>query len=836
MTCRLFAPIRAALAALLMTSSGIAAADDPPATPPADPSASAAEAPSSGESTAPSATAEPVGTVRGRLVDGNTQEGLPAATIQVIGGPLAVAEIDGTYALSLPAGTYTVVFSTPEYVGQRRAITVAASQAIALDVTLAPVPRTGKAETIEVQGALDTRRDSAVLAERRASATVSDAISAQQIARSPDSNAADAAKRMVAATIQDNRYIVIRGLGGRYSTTLLNGVPLPSPDPDVPAAPLDLFPASLITNLTVNKTFAPDMPGNFAGGALGIETRSYPTKLLFRAKVGVAGNTTSSFRTLNGQAGGSLDFLGYDDGGRSLPGAIPFDRPAGDGSLTQDQVDAQTAAFKSQWGIRRGMAGPNLSLGATIGDSLRAADQRLGYFASVSFGHGYTARTNHIQSVGEDDPAVGRRPSTLQLDERQGVELANLGALGGVGWSPASGHKVDLFALYAHTADIATSDVIGTEASTANVERTRMQFLQRELLFTQLVGDDRIADSVILEWQGNVSRVAQHEPDTRDLARSPTGDGGMVISTTPGSAERVFSELTDDTVGGSLAVRVPLQIAKLKLGASIQRSTRDYQARRFHFTLTGDAPFQDPDQAFDPSRVGTEMTMYEATLPNDGYGATRRIAGAFAMADVNLTSQLRLVGGARFEESNLDVGIESKIDLMAPAMPRTEHDNSDILPSLNAVYAITPEMNLRAAYSVTVARANFREIAPALYFDYIRRRVLGGNPDLEETHIQNGDVRWELFLGDSEVVAASVFAKHFTKPIERTVTAGGSGDNVGFANASSANSYGVELEARLSLGRLSPALAVFSLGGNLSLIGSQIEMDGGGTRSLQGQS
>ncbi|HMG55689.1 MAG TPA: TonB-dependent receptor plug domain-containing protein, partial [Kofleriaceae bacterium] len=166
---------------------------------------------------------------------------------------------------------------------------------------------------------------------------MSDAISAQQIARSPDSNAADAAKRMVAATIQDNRYIVIRGLGGRYSTTLLNGVPLPSPDPDVPAAPLDLFPASLITNLTVNKTFAPDMPGNFAGGALGIETRSYPTKLLFRAKVGVAGNTTSSFRTLNGQAGGSLDFLGYDDGGRSLPGAIPFDRPAGDGSLTQDQ-------------------------------------------------------------------------------------------------------------------------------------------------------------------------------------------------------------------------------------------------------------------------------------------------------------------------------------------------------------------------------------------------------------------------------------------------------------------------------------------------------------------
>jgi TonB-dependent receptor len=230
------------------------------------------------------------------------------------------------------------------------------------------------------------------------------------------------------------------------------------------------------------------------------------------------------------------------------------------------------------------------------------------------------------------------------------------------------------------------------------------------------------------------------------------------------------------------------------------------------------------------------MSMYEATLPNDGYGATRTIAGGFAMADVNLTSKLRLVGGARFERSSLDVGLESKIDLMAPPMPRTTHDNNDILPSLNAVYAITPDMNLRAAYALTVARANFREIAPALYFDYIRRRVIGGNPDLEETYIQNGDLRWEMFLGDSEVLAASVFAKQFIKPIERTLVSGGSGDNVGFANSKSANSYGIELEARVSLGRITPALTAFSVAGNLSLIGSQIEIDGGGTRSLQGQS
>jgi TonB-dependent receptor len=283
-------------------------------------------------------------------------------------------------------------------------------------------------------------------------------------------------------------------------------------------------------------------------------------------------------------------------------------------------------------------------------------------------------------------------------------------------------------------------------------------------------------------------------------------------------------------------VTLPLGAVKLKAGTSIQRSERTYQARRFHFDLVGDAVYLDPDDAFSPNNAGASMSMYEATLPSDGYAATRTVAGAYAMADANLTDKLRLIGGARFELSKLDVGLDSKIDLGAPPMPPTRHDNRDVLPSLNAVYAITPSTNLRAAYAITVARPNFREIAPALYYDYVRRRVIGGNPDLVETTIHNGDLRWEMFLGDSEVLAASVFAKHFRDPIEKTVENAGDGDNVGFTNARLANSYGLELEARLSLGRLVPALAAFSVGGNLALIDSRVDLGGGARRTLQGQS
>jgi hypothetical protein len=822
--------------AALAVAPHLAGADDaPPAAPQAEPANPPASAPA-----AEARPTGPTGTIKGRVVDGATQDPLPGATIQVRGGGAGdqtiAADIEGGYTLSLAPGTYTVVVFTPDYVEQRRTVTVAEATEQAIDIALPPVPRVSKGEVVKVYSGLDTRRDSAVLAERRLAATVSDAVSAQQIARSPDSNAADVAKRMVAATVQDNRYVVIRGLGGRYSTTLLNGVPLPSPDPDVPAAPLDLFPSGLVNNLTVNKTFSPDMPGNFAGGALGIETRNYPTKFLFKAKVGVGSNSTSSFRTINGQSGGNLDVLGFDDGGRALPSVIPTNSAAGADGLSPEQRNAQIAAFKNNWAITRGTAGPSLSVGATIGDTFELSDQRLGYFGNLSFGHGYSARTARIARVGGDDGAGGRAPSMLQLDDRQGSEQANLGAVGAVGWKPASGHKLDLFTLYAHTGDVSASEVTGTDNTSTIIDRTRLQFLQRELLFAQLVGDDRLADKVILEWQANVARVAQYEPDTRDLQRTRVPDGRMAISTSAGGSERLFGELADTTLGGAAAIRVPLDDVKLKLGGSFQRSARESRTRRFRFNLAGDAAFLSPQEAFAPENAGSRMSMFEVTSPSDGYAATRTVAAAYALADVNVTPALRLVGGARFELADLEVRLDSAIDPAVRAMAPTTHNDRDLLPALNVVYAVTTDTNLRAAFTTTVARANFREIAPALYYDYVRRRVISGNPGLVETKIQNADLRWERFLGDSELVAASLFGKRFSSPIERTVESAGDGDNVSFINAPTATSYGLELEARLSLGRLTPALAAFSAAGNFSLIGSRIDLGGGFRRPLQGQS
>ncbi|HTL38400.1 MAG TPA: TonB-dependent receptor, partial [Kofleriaceae bacterium] len=770
--------------------------------------------------------------VTGKVTDKATGEGLPAAAIMIHGADgdqMVSTDLDGTYVLELAPGAYELLFSTPDYIEVTQKITIGAGHDLTLpEIVLAMIPAKATEETIEVYDTIDTRKSSAVLAERRAAATVSDAVSAEQISRSPDSNGADAAKRMVAATIQDNRYIVIRGLGGRYSLTLLNGVPLPSPDPDMPAAPLDLFPASLITNITVNKTFSPDMPGNFAGGALGIETRTYPTKLSFKAKVGIANNSLSSFRTINEQNGGSLDILGYDDGARALPSTISNKQLAA-GST------AEMSGFRNNWTLGEGRATPNLGLTASLGDTRKIGSQRFGYFTSVAFGHGYSRRLAHIERPGGEDGNGGRLPSVLQLDDEQGIEQANLSAIASAGWTPKTGHKIDVFNLYSHGTDITASQVTGTENNSSIVDRTRLQFLQRELFFTQVTGEHKLHPKVVLEWQGNVARVGQYEPDTRDLLRTQTPEGSYAISTSAGSSERLFGVLGDTTLGGGAGLRIPVSPKVMfKLGTQQLASQRHFQQRRFHFNLSGDSVYLDPDQAFSPTNGS--MSMFESTLPTDGYVATRSVTAGYAMADILAGENLRLIGGARYEHANLDVGLDSKLDFMATPMPHTTHIDDDVLPAVNAVVALTPSMNLRAAYGITVARPNFREIAPALYYDYVRRRAIGGNANLEETHVHNADIRWEQYLGDSEVIAASLFAKQFDSPIERTVEEAGDGQNIGFSNSTSARSYGVELEARLSMGRFARALNPFSICGNLSLIESRINTGMSTYRALQGQS
>jgi outer membrane receptor protein involved in Fe transport len=830
----------------------VAPTDAPaPVTPVAEPTTEAApapaEAPIAEAVEEPSASAEPpkgFTGLYGQVVDAQTKEALIEATVKVVGGgqQQVLTDVDGNFRLPLPPGRYDLRVFYDVYEGRRiSGVIVSAGKPTKLDVALSA--DAGAVQEVVVEARADRRAEGALLQERKKAATVSDAISAQEIARTPDSSASDAVKRVVSATVVDGRYMLLRGLGGRYAVTLLNGALLPSPEPDEPSVPLDIFPTSLLANLNVVKSYTSDLPGTFGGGALLIETNSYPTSFEIKPRVSVAYNTLSTFQQRNAQPSAGLEWLGFASGERNLPASVPTDGP-----LRNAQAGEVGKAFPNVWNARRQGALPNLGLGVSMGDTLRLGnDERLGYLASVSYSRRETlqqAQTADLFAL--DEPGTFERQNAARSE--LGSETVNLSGLLNASYQLSRDNELTLFSLYTRGTESRAETTRGAFTDlTRDFEGTRLQFVTRALSFNQLRGFHRVSalGDAELDWQANLSRVDRDEPDTRDITYYVDEDGSKTFRDQPGSGDRFFAELGETSTGGSLNVTVPLSGVRLKVGGLTQLSFRDFNARRFRFSPrpggAGDLVNQEPETLFASGNVGSSVGVVENTFPEDAYEATLNIFAGYVMADAAPLERLRLIGGLRYETSSQTLEAASPFTFINAKPDTVNKTYRDVLPTANAVYALSDTVNLRAGYSYTLARPTFRELAPFLFFDFVRRRAVSGNVELEETRIHNADVRAEWFTGENEVLAASVFAKRFIKPIERTIGNAAGGD-IQYTNAAGGDAYGLELEARTSLSRITPALAPFRLAANLTLIHSRVDLgDKKGSqtnteRPLQGQS
>ncbi|WP_171438250.1 TonB-dependent receptor domain-containing protein [Corallococcus exercitus] len=790
--------------------------------------------------------------IYGRLTDEANGEGLIEATVKVVTGAdkQALTDLDGNYKLALPPGKYDLRAFYDVYQGRRiTGVVVSQGKATKLDVALSA--DVGAVQEVVVEARSDRRAEGALLQDRKKAAAVSDAISAQEIARTPDSSAGDAVKRVVSATVVDGRYVLLRGLGGRYATTLLNGALLPSPEPDEPSVPLDLFPTSLLANLNVVKSYTPDLPGTFGGGTLLIETNTYPSQFEFKPRLTLGGDTVTTFRDRNSQAqGGFGETLGFASSDRGLPDALPRDHRLGAGGETAQQLEGQWESFTNVWEKRTTRAAPNLGLGASLGDTLRFGNQRLGYLATVNYGHRDGVQTGDFARAARDES--GSLISQDVARTTQGFSTANLSGLASLGYQFDRDNELTLFSLYTRGTDTRTYSANGNNNVRGDTyASTRLQFITRALSFTQLRGFHRLGllgDSEV-DWQANVSRVDRDEPDTRDTLYSAalsSPDAQLSFPNQPNSGERFFAELGETSTGGSLNLTLPFTSDfRLKVGGLTQVSFRDFNARRFRYLLTEEPVdrTQSPEQLFSPENVGTSISVRETTRADDAYNAFLGIYAGYVSADYKPVEPLRLVGGVRLEASSQELTLKDPFTGVESDTGGADQHYLDVLPSLNATYALSPEVNLRAGYSYTLARPTFRELAPFIFFDFVRRRNVSGNPDLLETRIHNVDLRAEWFVGENDVLAASAFYKRFQNPIERVIRNPDSGD-LGFENAAGADSYGVELEARTSLARFSPALRPVRVGANLTLIQSRVDLGDSAVvgaqtnkdRPLQGQS
>lgn len=766
-------------------------------------------------------------TVKGSVIDNNSKVGLPAATIQIKGpaGDQTIAtELDGTFTFTLAPGTYEVVFSTAEYLEQKRSITVVANQKLELDINLDPVPATSQ-ETIEIVDRIDTRKESAVLAVRRAAATVSDAVSSQEISRTPDSNAGDAMKRVVAVSVVEGKYVALRGLEGRYVTALMNGVLLPSPEPDRNAVPLDLFPTSLLSTMTVVKSYSAHLPGQFGGGTLSIDTSSFPTKFEVKLGVSTSANTESTGQNglTNANARGFRSFLGFDNGSRAFPKEIPKNRAVRD--MDPGETERIGEALPNVWTPEGETVTPNLGLTAMVGNTTKLGGKRVGYLASGMLRHSFTERSGHNAGVSLSDQGLVQTDS---LDYNIGVAEATVGALINAGVDLSKNDEISVFGLYTHVGEDTSQLATGfKESDGSDIDVSRLSFVERALMFTQVHGKHLLDRSRKLElkWQGNFAKTSRDELDTRDLVYSiDQMSGTRSYQDQPGSGQHFWQELRDTAGGGGADLQLRVGPARIQTGTLAQLSNRELGGRRFRFKYVGSSTTVrnlPAEQMFSADNIGSEFELEEGTLQEDSYQAKLNTLAGYALSEIEINPKFRVIGGARFERATQEMTNGSRYAI-AGLKTEVSRDDNDVLPAANLVYSPRPDTNLRAAYSYTLTRPRFRELAPFLFFDYVRRRDISGNPNLETTHIHNADLRWEWFPSDDEVFAASVFYKQFVDPIEQ-VAANVNADAT-FLNAQGGNLFGGEVEARTTLGRIDRSLRRVRLGTNVAVMRSRVDL------------
>lgn len=799
--------------------------------------------------------------VTGKVTDARTGEGLIEATIKVLAGPnpdapplkkSALTDVDGNFKLKLPPGTYDLRFFYELYEGRKVGnVVVKPGELVTLDVTLNRDQRS--VQEVKVEARIDKRNESALVQERKKAVVAQDSLGAQAIAKTPDSNAGDAVKRVVGATLVDGKYVFIRGLGGRYTQTLLNSTLMPSPEPDEPSVPLDLFPVGLLSNLNVIKTYSPDLPATFAGGSVTIDTNTFPTKLevKFRAQLSGDSMTTGLLRP-NEQAGFG-ESLGFGSSTRALPSEIPTDTalvPAriGGSGVNADVQRAAASAFTQRWTPNLVLGAPSGTFGATVGNTFKfGKESELGFLVSAQVQRRERRQHLDVQVISLD---AGSSAFTTEIGTVSGATSA----LANIGLKIDKHHEISALGLYLFNSDASATTTVGfDQQETQNVQGSRLQFTQRQLFFNQLKGNHRfpgLGDSEV-EWQLNYSRVNRSEPDIRDARYVVNADGSTQVRIQPNSVERFFLDLHEDSTGGTLNLTVPFRSFKFRGGGLAQYSARTFDGRRFRYLgrLTSDLEKYPLEQLLVPDRFGPPtdgervLTLEETTQAFDRYTASLAVYGGFLAAEWKPLDTLRGMAGVRVEGSTQTLlgGSPFATGVGAGINP-VNRVRTDVVPTANLVWAPHKDVNVRASYAWTLARPSFRELAPFLFFDMVRRRNVSGNPDLVNTRIHNMDVRGEWFLGQSDVVALSGFVKLFDNPIERVIygTSSLAGD-VTFRNSKAATLVGMELEARTTLGRVTKVLEPVSVGGNVSLIYSRIELDPNSpqtnaARPLQGMS
>lgn len=818
-----------ALAALLpLLAARLAPGQEAPAQPAAPP------VPAS----APAAPAAAQGTIAGAILDVVTGDPIIDAGVELVGKKkTARTDIDGKFSFKVPVGDYEIRVFAPGFQGARiTKITVKAGQTTLADTTLAPEGEAG-VEVVEVVAQANRAAEATQLLTRQKADTVQETISAEVIKKSPDSDAAEVVTRVPAVTVKDG-FIFVRGLGERYSSALLNKSRLPSTDPNRRVVPLDLFPADFLASLAIIKSYTPDLPGDFSGGLVDINLVTFPTE--FEASIGIdlGANTSSTFQDFGTYSGGGAgDYFGIDTT-RGLPGVFG-DKPFF-GVLPPAEQQKLASSLNNIWSAKNATAPPNTGIDFSIGNSWGP----FGVNFATLWKNDYEVQNPLVERIiiCSEGCNPGDANPTFVPQEDFVYDLSTLETtLGGVltaGYELGNHGRLTFRSLY----NLKSEDQVylgsGVNQNQQELATTRLQFTQEQLAFGQL-GGQHLLPGIEIDWRSAFAYSTQDIPDARttsyELENTPPQ-----FSTQPPSGTRVWFDIAETMTDSAVDFIVPFKTAlpftdvwdglpgRVKFGPAYTFRDRSSNLRQFSYRPRNQDLSQSPEVLLNPVRIGeSELTFQENTSKQDSFEVTEEIIGGYGMIDLPLWKDLvRLVAGVRTEYSYIDLKTYTpgKEPLDATFNTTTIINNTDPLPAVNLIVSPRSDMNVRASYSQTVSRPEFRELSPIVFPEPQGLRPTQGNPDLVEASVDNIDLRWEWFFSPLELVSASFFYKMLDQPIEKILINYGSGYANSFQNAKNGTLWGFELEGRKNFGFVDPELTPLSLSVNVAYIDSEVEL------------
>lgn len=798
------------------------------------------------------AQAASTGVITGAVLDQEDRQPLPNARVgiyridaanaewtMVVG---ALSDAEGSFRFTVAPGTYRAILSYQSYVPTvRDDIVVTAGGTAEVSVTLVPKPLSVKG--VEVKGEQAKATEASTLTERKKAVAVSDILSAQQISKSSDSNAGEALQRVTGLSLVEGKYVFVRGLGERYTNVQMNGASLGTPEPNKRVIPLDLFPSGAFDQISVQKTYTPDQDGEFAGGAIQLETKNFKEGNQFTQSAGTGYAASNGMRAI-GYKGGSLDFLGFDDGTRSLPG--PFQKLAGDkriatkglfggDGLSREEVQAIGRSFSKTWSPRGESDRPSYSYSATLGRSLSVRGVPVSLLGWASLANGYSLQrrqTNDLRGTAE------ALYYSYRYDVQEGTESVMGAAFTGISVRPGKEQKISLTGQYYRLTDDVTRVEQGPNFDYGDslVRRTSLGFVESGVFQSVLSGEHKMpfVDRLAAKWTVSYSSSMRDEPDRRETEYQ-WNNGQLVLSARRSlPLTRIFGDMNeyDRSGGGHLNKALTLpgeRLLTLKAGGSYRDRRRASSYRRLGFKLQPagrlalDTSLPPESLLVDENIKPGYFELEEGTRENDSYRARQQTRAGYLMGDLALVKNVTLAGGARYEVSEQTVESKSPFVTNAretEALLRTD----DLFPALNVTWRASSKMNLRAAFSKTLNRPELRELSPFDMYNYEIGMSEAGNPNLQATTIESYDARWELFPTPGEVFALSLFRKALPRPIESSLQGAGGNKIKSPVNGRDGTLKGFELEARAGLSKLTRRLDRFSGSANYSRVSSKARL------------